>query len=189
MPQISLAQAAPLRPFKIDVRDKDAIKALFYKLEIRMFGWNLSALFDRYCLNVSAALPTDYHQKALLRLVVILISGDGLALLDDPSALFHEDKIDVQLVSDFISSFVDELKNKVCEPNNFRVRINSRSYRLALFGEMTSILYSKFNMRSPAIPAITGFMLILLANLYALALCATPTADIVRGLMAKANLV
>jgi hypothetical protein len=121
MPEISLAKTAPLRPFKINIRDKELIKALFYKLDIRMFGWNLPALFDKYCLNVDPLLPEEYHYRAALNLVAILVCGDNAALIDDPSARFHEEDINSQLFISFISSFVDELKKIVCNANDRKV--------------------------------------------------------------------
>jgi len=121
-----------------------------------MFGWNLPSLFDKHYLKVAPLLPEEYHYRATLTLVAILTSRDNAALIDDPSARFHEESINSQSFRSFISSFVDELRNIVCNVDDPKIRFgpNSKSYMQGLYGEMTGVLCSKMNMRNPAIPAM-----------------------------------
>jgi hypothetical protein len=99
-------------PFKVNIRDKEVIKTLFYKLEIRV----------NVCYN------------------------------GDPGA---------------------------------HMAPSSKSYLQAVFGDMTSVVYSKVQSRNPAIPVITALVLILLANFYSLSFCKTPTTDIISSFMAR----
>jgi hypothetical protein len=185
MPEISLAKNAPLRPFKIDVRNKRLITFLFNKLEIRMFGWNLPELFEKHCMAIDPSLLVGYHYREMLRLVEILVGGNNEALIDDPSARFDESHLDGKLFAQFVSSFVDELQKIVCESGNRTICLppNSKAYMQWLHGAMTSAVYSKMNFQSPAIPAITALLLILLANLHVLSFCKKSTSDIVESLM------
>jgi hypothetical protein len=187
MPETSLIKIPSLRLFQIDVRDKELVKSLFFKLEVRMLGWNLPALFEKYCVSVDPSLSTECHYRLLLRLSAILISGDNETLIDDPSATFSESDIDLQLVQTFMSQFVGELKQIVCVASKpvepFAVGPNSS--RQKLHGDMTGAVYAKMGFRSPAVSAITAIILILLADMYALTLCKTPIKTIAESLTSR----
>jgi hypothetical protein len=86
-----------------------------------------------------------------------------------------------------VTTFVDELKENVCYNGNLGAHMtpNSKSYLQAVFGDMTSVVYSKVQSRNPAIPVITALVLILLANVYLLSFCKPPTTDIISSFMAR----
>jgi hypothetical protein len=188
MPEISLANAAPLRSFKIDIRDKAAIKALFYKLDIRAFGWNLPTLLEKYCLSIDPLLPEEYHYRSTLKLVAVLISVDEDALLDNPSATFPEENVDTGRFVGFLSTFVDELKASVCDSSRkVSMSPNSKAYLQTVYGHMTNVVHSKIQSHNPAIPTVTALLLVLLANSYSLSFCKTSSADIIGSFVNKAK--
>jgi hypothetical protein len=192
MPEISLAETVPLRPFHIDLRDKDGIKTLFYTLDVHMFGWNLPMLFKKYCMDVDPSLPAEHHYRKTLKLVAILIGGENNALIVDPEAIFSEDELREDMVVSFIFNFVSRLKRALCDPNsNLRfpaVVHGTTSYARRLHGAMTSVVYAEMKFAYPAVPAITAFMLILLGNMYPLTLCTMDTIDIVKSMATQINL-
>ena len=183
MPEISLAKTAPLRPFQVDVRDKARVRALLHKLDVRIIGWNIPDLYKRHYIDLDPSLSKEYHYRELLKLIAILISGDNALLVDNPSAQFCENTIDEQLFVTFVCKFVQELKGIVCDLADPTVRFvpDALSYVQGLYGAMNSAVYSKMNVINPATPVITSFILILLANLYVVSFCKTPTDVIVKS--------
>jgi hypothetical protein len=127
-------------------------------------------------------------------LVAILISGDNLKLINDPLSVYN-DKIDVNLFYKFLSRFVSELQNLLCDGPNVASKdvvskpvFGTRAYTQELHGYMVSIVYSKMAYANPAIPGIVAFLLLVLANTYTMSLCKTPTADIVKSLAYRIGL-
>jgi hypothetical protein len=110
-----------------------------------VIGWNLPTLFDQYCLNIDPSLPDEYHYRSALKLAAILISGDEE--IDDPSACFQEENVKTEQFMRFVTTFVDEIKENVCYNGNLGAHMtpNSKSYLQAVFGDMTSVVYSRYN--------------------------------------------
>ena len=59
MKKVSLTKMSPLRPFQIDVRDKQRVREILFKLEIDTIGWNLPALLEKYCFAVDQSIPRN----------------------------------------------------------------------------------------------------------------------------------
>jgi hypothetical protein len=189
MSEILLKKIVPLHPFRIPIRDKERIKALLYKLEVQMFGWNLPHLFHIHLLGIDKSLPEEYHRTEMIRLIAVLLSGDNEELIDDPSAVFDEEKTDAQFFSDFQMHFVTELKSLLCDNSDVTFKaFGTRTYAQEIHSRMMSIIYSKIGYRNPAIPGITAFTLLVLANLYPKSFCTTPTPDIIKSLAHRIDL-
>jgi hypothetical protein len=193
MSEISLKETAPLEPFRIPIRHKEQIKALLYKLEVPMLGWNLPILFHKYCIGVDEVLSEEHHRMKLIKLTGILISGDNAELINNPFAVY-DDEIDVDRLFAFLLNFINELQNILCDTLDVSKEIGSkpvfgtRTHARELHCYMTSIVYSKIVYRNPAIPGIVAFLLLVLANIYRTSLCKTPTGDIVMTLVSRIGL-
>ena len=187
MKKVSLTKMSPLRPFQIDVRDKQRVREILFKLEIDTIGWNLPALLEKYCFAVDQSYSEEYHQTKMLTLVAILLSGPDQDILDEPAAVFHENKLDPALFAEFCLKFVAELKDIICGPTLKLTSLlpDAWSFRRALHGEMTSFIYAKLGLRNHAISVISISMLILLANYYSLSFCETSGSEIVGSLRAR----
>jgi hypothetical protein len=190
MSEIFLSNVAPLQPFRINIRNKEGLKSILYKLEVTMYGWNLPILLDKYCMKIDQSFSEEYHRGELIRLIAILLSADNTKLIDDPTAVFCENKISGSFFRLFLSQFIDELKIPFCDDSYVGPKpvFGTGPYAQQIHAYMTSIIYSKMRYRNPAIPGIAAFILLVLANTYATSFCRTPTTTIVENLVGRLGL-
>jgi len=185
MRKVLIHRTSPLRPFQVDLRDKERVRALLYKLNVNLVGWNLAYLLAKYHADVDASLSLERHCQNLIKLTAILISGDNNRLINDPSAFFSEKIANVDLFTSFVSQFIEELKKILCLDQKspyLSSSFGSRSYAQELHGAMTSVIYAQMHFANPAVSAIAAFLLIILANSYPLNFCEVSTTEIASNL-------
>jgi hypothetical protein len=190
MANFNIVQRIPLRPFRIDIRDKTRIRALLKKLDVDVLGWNAAELLARYHYQLDRRLPEEYHARQLLKLVAILVSGNNEELINNPDARLDDTSLDDKTFKTFTIDFLDGLKTISCGPSELGEELvdPQRSYIEGLYGAMTSFVYSKMNYRSPFVGLITMFMIILLSYYYPTSFCNSDSRNITESMMAKLKL-
>ena len=182
---ISLS-ASPLRPFRVDIRDKAAVRGLLYLLGVRLIGWNVAPLCDAYFFTLAKRASRETHRAGLVILVAIFVSEAGDRFLEDASATFDPRSIDRDKFFTFVEKFVEAMKLVLARdsgPRNIKQPIAMPSRRL--FRTMDGYLYRQGLPRNPTIPVVTAFMLILLADLFLTTIQTEPGAAIASSLWAR----
>jgi hypothetical protein len=120
MAKPAIVKRIPLRPFRIDIRDKARVRALLTKLEVDVFGWNVAELLAKYHYQLDRKLSEEYHSERLLRLVAILVAGDNDDLINNPDAILDDTMIHERMFEAFTLQFLCGLKEIVCEPGQLK---------------------------------------------------------------------
>jgi hypothetical protein len=175
-----------LRPFRVDLRDKATVKDLLYKLDIKLFGWNLLELCEEHFFAIPQSASLETHRNGLCVLISILVSADGERLLNHSDAIFDSNGISKKRFLEFVTKFAERLKDSLIDGSaQLRTEQGVLVYPRGIFDIMEGYLYKDILPRNPAIPVVTLFMIILLTDLYSLSIHDTLGATIASSLWVR----
>ena len=190
MESIVSSSVTALRKFRVDIRDKAAVRDLLYRLGVRPIGWNVAQLCDVYFFSLDKSISPERHRAGLAILVAAFVSAEGEIFLEDASAKFNPRHIDKNRFITFVERFVEELNLLLVRdfsPDNIGRHIST--YPRGIFGIMEGYLYAEALPRNPTIPVVTAFMLILIADLFLLSIQEESSAAIAESLWSRILLV